>query len=61
MYMYTHKKVLKTVGEGWGYTMCYIIYELPEIEKRLGFMYLQVAHWTILAGLEVFHNAAFAN
>lgn len=24
-------------------------------------MYLQVAHGTILAGLEVFHNTAFAN
>ena len=34
---------------------------LPEIEERLGFMYLQVAHGTFLAGLEIFHYTALAN
>jgi len=41
--------------------LCFGGIDLPDIEERLGFMYLQVAHWTILAGLEVFYNAALAN
>ena len=38
-----------------------ILLRVPDIEERLGFMYQQVAHWTILAGLEIFDNAALAN